>query len=193
MDLKEMRAKLKKSLSETRYIHSLNVMEEAVKLAVHYNADVEKARIAGLLHDCAKNIGKDEEERLVRKYGIVTDDIQRQSSALMHSIIGMYIARDEYGVDDEEILSAIYWHTTGRPGMTLHEKIIFVADYIEPGRNFDVVKRVREYVYEDLDRCILLCTDSTIMYLIQKGKVIHPYTLDTRNDAVLTLSRKTFL
>ena len=105
----------------------------------------------------------------------------------------MYIAREEYQVSDEEILNAIYWHTTGRPGMTILEKIIFVADYIEPGRNFEVAEKVRKYVYEDLDKCILLCTDSTIMYLIQKGKLIHPYTLETRNDAVYNLSKKGIL
>jgi len=190
MDINAIKKKLKESLSEARYIHSINVMEEAVKLAVHYNADAEKARIAGILHDCAKNMGKEEEEKLLKKYGIVTDDIQKRSHALIHSMLGMYIARDEYGIDDEEILNAIYWHTTGRAGMSLLEKIIFIADYIEPGRDFDAAEKIRKHAYEDLDKCVLMCADSTIMYLIERGKLIHPYTLETRNDAILTLIRK---
>lgn len=190
MTVDDMKIKLKKSLKEDRYIHSLNVMEESVKLAMHYNADVEKAQIAGLLHDCAKNIGKDEEQKLIKKYNIVLDDIQQQSPALIHSILGVYVARDDYGIEDEEILNAIYWHTTGRAGMTILEKIIFVADYIEPGRTFDAARKAREYAYEDIDRSVLLCADSTIMFLVGKGKVIHPYTLETRNDAILTLNKK---
>jgi len=193
MDIIEMKIKLKESLNEARYIHSINVMEEAEKLALHYKVDAEKAKIAGLLHDCAKNVSKTEEDALIKKYGIVTDDIQKQSRALIHSILGVYIAREEYGVTDEEILNAIYWHTTGRAGMTMLEKIIFVADYIEPGRDFEVARKVRELAYEDLDKSILICADSTIMYLINKGKIIHPYTLETRNDAILTLSRKGIL
>lgn len=193
MDINEMKRLLKESLNEERYIHSINVMEESVKLALHYKAEVEKAKIAGLLHDCAKNISREEENELIKKYGIVTDDIQKQSHALIHSILGMYIARDRYQVTDEEVLNAIYWHTTGRAGMTTLEKIIFVADYIEPGRNFDVAKKVREHAYEDLDKCVLLCADSTILYLIGKGKLIHPYTLETRNDAILALSKKGIL
>lgn len=190
MTVDDMKIKLKKSLKEDRYIHSLNVMEESVKLAMHYNADVEKAQIAGLLHDCAKNIGKDEEQKLIKKYNIVLDDIQQRSPALIHSILGVYVARDDYGIEDEEILNAIYWHTTGRAGMTILEKIIFVADYIEPGRTFDAARKAREYAYEDIDRSVLLCADSTIMFLVGKGKVIHPYTLETRNDAILTLNKK---
>jgi len=193
MNITEMKSKLKETLSEARYIHSLNVMEEAEKLALHYKTDVEKARVAGLLHDCAKNIGKEKEDELIRMYGIIMDDIQKQSPALIHSILGVYVAKEEYGVYDEDILNAIYWHTTGRAGMTLLEKIIFVADFIEPGRNFDMAKKAREHAYEDLDRSILICSDSTIMYLVDKGKIIHPYTLETRNDAILTLNRKGIL
>ncbi|AGC68212.1 metal dependent phosphohydrolase [Thermoclostridium stercorarium subsp. stercorarium DSM 8532] len=190
MNIYEMKRKLKENLTEKRYIHSLNVMEEAVRLANRYGADVEKARIAGLLHDCAKNVGREKEDELIKKYGIETDEIQKHSHALMHSILGKYIAREEYGIYDEEILNAIYWHTTGRPGMTMLEKIIFVADFIEPGRDFDMAKKAREYAYKDLNRCIVMCADATIMYLLDSGKLIHPYTLETRNDAILALLRK---
>ncbi|ANW98581.1 phosphohydrolase [Thermoclostridium stercorarium subsp. thermolacticum DSM 2910] len=190
MNIYKMKRKLKENLTEKRYIHSLNVMEEAVRLANRYGADVEKARIAGLLHDCAKNVGREKEDELIKKYGIETDEIQKHSHALMHSILGKYIAREEYGIYDEEILNAIYWHTTGRPGMTMLEKIIFVADFIEPGRDFDMAKKAREYAYKDLNRCIVMCADATIMYLLDSGKLIHPYTLETRNDAILALLRK---
>lgn len=190
MDIKEIKSKLKESLNEERYIHSINVMKESEKLALHYKVDVEKAQIAGLLHDCAKNISRSEEKVLLSKYGIVLDDIQKQSHALVHSILGMFIAKEKYHITDEEILNAIYWHTTGRAGMTMLEKIVFISDYIEPGRSFDVAQKVRAHVYDDIDKCVLMCADSTILYLVNRGKLVHPYTLETRNDAILTLARK---
>ena len=92
--------------------------------------------------------------------------------------------------NDEEILDAIYWHTTGRAGMTLLEKIVFIADYIEPARTFDDTEEIRKNAYEDIDRAIVLSADSTIRYLLERKKLVHPLTLDTRNDAILTLYKK---
>lgn len=190
MNIEDMKIKLQQSLNEKRYLHSIGVMDECEKLALHYEADVNKARIAGLLHDCAKNISQSEENTLLNKYEIKLDDIQKQSHALVHGILGMYVAREKYNINDEEILDAIYWHTTGRAGMTLLEKIVFIADYIEPARTFDDTEEIRKNAYEDIDRAILLSADSTIRYLLERKKLVHPLTLDTRNDAILTLYKK---
>lgn len=190
MNIDEMKSKLKESLSKERYIHSIRVMELSENLALHYKIDVNKAKIAGLLHDCAKNISRYEEYALLNKYGIVLDEIQKQSHSLIHSILGLYVAKEKYFITDEEILEAIYWHTTGRAGMTMLEKVVFIADYIEPGRTFDIAKKVREHVYNDIDRCILLCTEATILYLIGNKRLVHPYTMETRNDALLTIARR---
>lgn len=190
MNIEDMKIKLQQSLNEKRFLHSIGVMDECEKLALHYEADVNKARIAGLLHDCAKNISQSEENTLLNKYEIKLDDIQKQSHALVHGILGMYVAREKYNINDEEILDAIYWHTTGRAGMTLLEKIVFIADYIEPARTFDDTEEIRKNAYEDIDRAIVLSADSTIRYLLERKKLVHPLTLDTRNDAILTLYKK---
>lgn len=189
MNIEDMKIKLQQSLNEKRYLHSIGVMDECEKLALHYEADVNKARIAGLLHDCAKNISQSEENTLLNKYEIKLDDIQKQSHALVHGILGMYVAREKYNINDEEILDAIYWHTTGRAGMTLLEKIVFIADYIEPARTFDDTEEIRKNAYEDIDRAIVLSADSTIRYLLER-KNLYILTLDTRNDAILTLYKK---
>ena len=190
MNIEDMKIKLQQSLNEKRYLHSIGVMDECEKLALHYEADVNKARIAGLLHDCAKNISQSEENTLLNKYEIKLDDIQKQSHALVHGILGMYVAREKYNKNDEDIIDAIYWHTTGRAGMTLLEKIVFIADYIEPARTFDDTEEIRKNAYEDIDRAIVLSADSTIRYLLERKKLVHPLTLDTRNDAILTLYKK---
>lgn len=190
MNIVDMKKKLKESLAYNRYVHSIGVMDECEKLALHYNADVNKAKIAGLLHDCAKNISQSKKENLLEKYEIVLDEIQKQSHALVHSILGMYVAIEDYNVDDEEILNAIYWHTTGRAGMTLLEKIVFIADYIEPARTFDITEEVRKNAYEDIEQAIVLSADSTIRFLQDQKKLVHPFTLATRNDAILTIMKR---
>lgn len=185
MTISEMMNKLIGVLSEKRYNHSIGVMEEACKLAAHYQADVRKAEIAGLLHDCAKHIGEQDAFLMLRRYGEEPDEIQKASFQLLHGLLGYYIAKEQYGVNDEEILRAIYWHTTGKAGMNLLEKIIFVADYIEPGRVFDGLDEIRKTAYSDLDLCVQLCADSTIRYVLSKGWLLHPLTIETRNDMIM--------
>lgn len=184
----EIKNKLKDHLNQHRYLHSVGVMEEARRLAQIHGADVDKAEIAGLLHDCAKNFSGDEAIRLLRFYGTEPDEIQLKTPQLLHGLLGYYIARDQYGVEDEEILNAIYWHTTGKAGMTLLEKIIFVADYTEPGRTFEGLDEIRQAACHNLDQCIALCADSTIRYILKKGHLLHPLTVETRNDALASIT-----
>lgn len=190
MTFDKMRENLKLTLSRGRFRHSEEVMNEALRLAEFYKVNIEKARIAGLLHDCARDVGKDEIYKVFEKYNVVLDDIQKKTPVLLHSILGSFYAREYYGVEDKEILDAIYWHTTGRAGMTMLEKIIFVADYIESGRNFEGVEEARKQAYKDIERCIVICCDLTIRYILQKGKLLHPYIIETRNEAITQIEAK---
>lgn len=185
MTVEEMKSRLEKTLDAGRYLHSIGVMNEAVKLALHYNIDVKKAEIAGLLHDCAKYVRGDEAAAMLKNAEIIPDSIQKRSPSLFHSMLGPYVARKYYGVTDKDILDAIYWHTTGRAGMTLLEKIIFVADFIEGSRNFDGVDEARKAAYQNLDKCVLICADLTIKHVLSGNKLLHPFTVDARNEALL--------
>ena len=181
MTINEMTAKLKGSLLEKRYIHSLGVMECAVELAKKYGADQEKAAVAGLLHDCAKNYSKEDMYTLCREYGIELDDVMKNSSGLIHGLLGAEVAKREYGIDDPEIYDAIYYHTVGKPDMSLLTQIIYIADGIEVNRHYDGVDRIRSLAEEDLDKALILQIDYTIKSVISKGGLLHTNTIDTRN------------
>lgn len=181
MTIDEMRDKLQLALTEKRFNHSLGVMQTAVGLARHYGADVTKTAVAALLHDCAKNYSKSEMFDLCDRYGVELDEISRSSTGLIHGFLGAVIAEKYYGVSDPEIYDAIYYHTIGKPDMSLITKIVYIADGIEPNRNYDGVDRIREVVYEDIDRALLLQIDSTLRSVISKGGLIHSNTIDTRN------------
>jgi len=181
----EMTNKLKGAVTKKRFIHSLNVMNCAVELAKRYEVDTEKAAIAGLLHDCAKSIKDDEALRLCEKFNIELDNITRYQPSLLHGPIGSKIAEIEYGINDREILSAIYYHTTGCENMSLFEKIIYIADYIEPGRRFPGVEEVRKAAAENIDDAILMSLDRTINNVILRGGLLHPNTVNARNYIII--------
>lgn len=177
----EMKKYLNKNLTEARYKHSLGVMNTAVKLAEKYSADINKAKIAGLIHDCAKEMHKDKLFELYELESGEADKVLRNSPALLHGAAGAFIAKNTMGVQDKEILNAIKYHTTGRVNMELLEKIIYLADYIEPARNFDGVEKLRTLAFEDLDAALILSFDNTIEVVIKRGGLIHSKTVDARN------------
>ena len=181
MTIDEMTSKLKNELLEKRFIHSIGVMEMAVKMAQHYGADVKKAQIAGLLHDCAKNLSKEELFEKCELYNIELDDVMRISHGLVHGLVGAEIAKREYGVDDEEIYDAIYYHTVGKPEMSLLTQIIYIADAIEENRVYDGVERIRTLAFENIDRALVSQIDSTIKSVLSKGGMLHTATVNTRN------------
>lgn len=181
---------LEKELDIKRFQHSVNVMEVSQSLAEVYGADIEKARLAGILHDCAKNYKGDEARDYIEKIGYKADEIELLQPKLLHGIIGEHLARHIYGVTDEEVLGAIRWHTTGRAGMNLLEKIIYVADYIEPLRYFEGIEEMRKAAYEDLDRCIVLCSESTIKFVLNKGALLHSRTVETRNHSIMLIKER---
>jgi predicted HD superfamily hydrolase involved in NAD metabolism len=187
IDLDLVREKLASVLTEKRFIHSLNVADTVVKMAKHYGADEKRTYIAGLLHDCGKSYKGNAAREFAKETGYEPDEIEWLQPGLLHGVIGEYIARHEYGVTDTEVLAAIRWHITGRAGMSVIEKIIYVSDYIEPGRGFTGVEAMREEAFRNLDRCIVLCANSTIRYVVENGYLLHPKTVETRNHSLLAL------
>lgn len=181
MNVDCMQSKLKDMLLEKRYNHSLMVKETAVELAQIFGADVKKAGIAGLLHDCAKNFTKDEMFFQCDKYKIVLDDISKKQTGLIHAYLGAEVAKDLFGIEDEEIYDAIFYHTVGKPDMSLLTKIIYIADAIEPLRHYEGVERLRELAHIDLDKALIYQIDMTIKSVLKKGSLLHPNTVDTRN------------
>lgn len=173
--------KLKADIGIKRFEHSLRVMETSIKLANRYNFSVEKAAIAGLLHDCGKLKGETNLLKVSSDFGIILDSMTKCNSELIHSILGAAIAEKEYGIKDQEILRAIRYHTTGRENMSLLEKIVYIADLIEPGRSFEGVDKLRRLVLEDLDKCLLYSLDNTLKFLIEKKKLIHIDSIKARN------------
>ena len=173
--------KLKADIGIKRFEHSLRVMETSIKLANRYNFSVEKAAIAGLLHDCGKLKGETNLLKVSSDFGIILDSMTKCNSELIHSILGAAIAEKEYGIKDQEILRAIRYHTTGRENMSLLEKIVYIADLIEPGRSFEEVDKLRRLALEDLDKCLLYSLDNTLKFLIEKKKLIHIDSIKARN------------
>jgi predicted HD superfamily hydrolase involved in NAD metabolism len=185
-DVDKIQAKLGKILSPSRLQHSLNVKEQAEILAVRLGADVHKAAVAGLLHDCARDLGYGELLNKAKKFGIILDNVTKKSPEIIHAVIGPEIAKREFGVRDSDVLSSIRYHTTGRENMSLLEKIIFIADLVEPSRSFPGVQRIRDLLEEGIDRAILCALDCTIIYLLENRQLIHEDTLKARNYLYLT-------
>lgn len=173
--------KLKSDIGVKRFEHSLRVMEESKKLALRHGCPIEKASLAGLLHDCGKLQGNINLLKLADDFDIILDGVMRNNPELIHCAIGPAIAEREYNVKDKDVLNAIRYHTTGRENMTLLEKIIYIADLIEPGRDFDGVEDLRKLAYDDIDKCMLLALDNTIKYVIQKQMLIHLDSIRARN------------
>ena len=158
-----------------RHAHILGVAETAVDLAKRWGADEELAFRAGVLHDCTKYLSLEEHLAICEKYGVELDDMERQSAKLLHSKTGAALAKHLYG-QGEEVYWAICWHTTGKADMTTLEKIIYLADYMEPNRRFDGVEDLRRLCYEDLDEALLLGVRMSIEDLNERGVAIHKNT-----------------
>lgn len=166
----KMQKKVKKYMDEMRFHHTLGVMYTAAALAMCHGADVERAQIAGLLHDCAKCIPNDKKLKLCRRHNIPVSETEQKSPYLLHARLGAFIAEEKYGIHDPEILSAIEFHTTGRAAMSLLEEIIYIADYIEPMRSKAAnLPEVRRLAFEDIDKAVYVTMRDTIRYL-EQGK-----------------------
>lgn len=185
--LKEkIKSTLKDTLNSDRYDHTIRVVNEAKKLAALYGVDEEKAEIAALAHDCAKNMSYNELKRTCEKGNIIFTDDDLNSKPIWHAYAAVIIAKEEFKIDDEEILNAIKYHTTGRKNMTVLEKIIYLADYIEPGRTFEKIHEVRVLAYDkNIDAALIKAINNTIEFLISKGSIIHKSTIEARNYLIM--------
>jgi predicted HD superfamily hydrolase involved in NAD metabolism len=172
---------LRTHLNRQRYEHSLRVRDTSMQLARRYNIDPDSARLAGLTHDCAKNMKDEEIINIIEKNGYNIEGIYKRTPNLMHGLAGAMVARHTMGIEDEDVLNAICYHTTGRKNMSLLEKIIYIADYIEPMRNFPGVEELRKLAHSNLDEALLLSFDSTIRYVINRGQLLHIDTIEARN------------
>ncbi len=176
-DIFEIRSQLQKRLKPHRYEHTLSVSYTAVCLAMRYGCDLKQAELAGLLHDCARQYKVNEMEQQCRKYQIEISGAEHENPLLLHAKLGAWMASSKYHVKDPAIASAIRYHTTGRPDMSLLEKIIYLADYIEPRRDqapdLDIV---RPLAFQDLDRCIYQVMKHILEYLDRTGGVIDETT-----------------
>ncbi len=170
MNIEKMVERLKTKISAKRFEHSLGVEYTAACMAYVHGADVEKARIAGLLHDCAKGLSQKEKLEKAKKNGLPISKYEEKNPDMLHAKLGAWYAKEKYEVDDKEILSAITWHTTGKPKMSLLDKIIFVADYIEPNRKpVPKLDEIRKLSFTDLDRAVVMILENTISYLEESG------------------------
>ncbi len=183
MDISKLRKEMDEVQKNSRLEHTIGVAYTAASLAMRYGADVNKALIAGYLHDCAKHMSGEELLKLCKKNDLAVSDVEKQNpSALLHGKVGAFLAKEQYDVDDDEILNAIYYHTTGHPDMTLLEKIIFLSDYMEPGRDkAPNLPKIREMIFLDIDKALLQVLEDTLIHLKESDKPVDDMTQKTYN------------
>ena len=179
-EIRKIKEILKNELDEARMEHTMGVMYTAAALAMRYNEDVQKALIAGILHDCAKCVPSGAKILLCEKYDIQISDVERQNPGLLHAKLGAAFAKDIYHIEDKDILNAIICHTTGHPAMTSLDKIIYIADYMEPGRkNLPNMNEVRRLAFEDIDKCLYKILKDSLIYLASRNMPVDPMTEQT--------------
>ena len=173
-------AYIRENLKHSRYEHTMRVRDEAIKLARRFGADAAKAETAAIYHDMAKNLPQDKMDELVKELGL--DEKYLGNPNLAHSKLSACLMRRDFGITDTDLLNAVAYHTTGRAGMSLLEKIVFLADAIEPGRNYPSVHEIREIARTDLDLACIRMLERTIAYLTKKGAFIDPDTKEALED-----------
>ncbi|WP_316608062.1 bis(5'-nucleosyl)-tetraphosphatase (symmetrical) YqeK [uncultured Ruminococcus sp.] len=174
------------ALSEYRRVHSLNVSKEAVRFAEKYGADVEKARLAGLLHDVTKETDGDKQLQIIEKGGIILSETEKRSPKLWHAISGACYVRDVLGIDDPDIFNAIRFHTTARAGMSMLEKVVFLADFTSAERDYPDIDIIREHAENSLEEGMLYGLKFTLSRLIGRGNLVSPDALAAYNEILLS-------
>ena len=195
--MKKIYKYLKKHLTKERYLHTIGVAYTATSLAMKYNPDttnsqfIKKAEIAGLLHDCAKCMDNNKKIKLCNKNNIKYTSFEAEQPNLLHGNVGAFIAQSKFDINDEDILNAIKWHTTGHPDMSLLEKIIYIADYIEPSRRpIQELDEIRKLAFEDIDKAMQIILLNTLNYLNKKGNPIDTMTQKTYDSYCLNISKQ---
>lgn len=190
MSLEEYKAIIQPLLSEKRYYHSLCVSKAAKELAKKYGADVQKAEIAGILHDIMKDLPPEQQLEKMKQYGVRLTEVERSAQKLWHAMLGMAYLKNELHIEDTEILGAVRYHTTGRANMTLLEKILFIADFISADRDYFGVDNLRKAAEINLDEAMLEGFVYTITDLTEQRKAIHPDTIAAYNQVALKCANK---
>jgi predicted HD superfamily hydrolase involved in NAD metabolism len=185
MTITEISEKIETMLDSKRLNHSLCVMRAAVQLAKRYEVSENKCAIAGLAHDCAKCLNDAELLKFAGEFGIFVDNVCRSAPKILHAPIGAELARRELGITDEEILSAIRYHTAGCVEMTQMDKVVYVADYISEDRDFLGVQELRKIAFVNLNAAVMMGMDFTIANIISKNGLIYADTINARNAMIL--------
>ncbi|WP_404443845.1 bis(5'-nucleosyl)-tetraphosphatase (symmetrical) YqeK [Sutcliffiella horikoshii] len=180
---------VREQLTERRYIHTVGVMEAAIELAERYDVDTQKAELAAIFHDYAKFRDKEEMRRIIIDQKMPHDLLQFHDE-LWHAPVGAYLVEKEAGITDGEVLEAIRCHTSGKINMTPLDKVLYVADYIEPGRDFPGVDQVRESAKSSLDIAVIQAMKNTIMYLLKRNQPIYPDTFQAYNDMTMKVKER---
>ncbi|MHA7963870.1 bis(5'-nucleosyl)-tetraphosphatase (symmetrical) YqeK [Paenibacillus sp. CAU 1782] len=189
MERAEMIEAVKAEMPERRWIHTEGVMATSILLAKRFGGDPERAELAALLHDVAKFWAIDRQAAVIADNGLGVELLAYEKE-LWHAPVGAWEAGTRFGVDDEDVLNAIRYHTSGRRGMSKLEKIVWLADYIEPGRDFPGINEIRSLSEKNLDIAILAALDATIGVLISRGKLIYPLTVEARNDILKSINKE---
>lgn len=189
MDIEEMKTKLEAALPAKRYHHSVLVYETALELAKAHGIEPEKVGIAALLHDCGREIPNRENLRKAKEFGLKVDKIERNQPILLHAKLGAYLAKKKYGVKDKEILDGIRYHTTGKEYMSKLAMVVYLADLLEPDRDFEGVEDMRRLAQEDLERCIFEAYGQTMRYLLDYELLIHPDCMAGYNHLAIKYKR----
>lgn len=184
-DYESLKEVLRQRLNEKRYYHSLCVADEAKRLAEKYSGDIEKAYLAGLLHDITKNAPEEEHLQIFKEFGIILTDIEQNAKKLWHAMSGALYVKNILGISDPEIIDAIRYHTTAKADMSLLAKILYLADFTSKDRDYEDVDVIREYVDESLGKAFVYALQYSITDLVNQGRAVHPDTVEAYNQAVL--------
>lgn len=188
MKLEKMRKVLEKSLAPKRFKHSIAVYETALELADVHKVDAEtreKIAVSALLHDCGREVPTKESVAKMEELGLSLDYVERNQPILLHSKLGVYYAKEKYGVTDADILDGISFHTTGKANMSILAMIVFLADMLEPARNFPGVEELRSLARKDLEDAMIMAYSNTTKYLLEGGLLIHPNCIEGYNQLLL--------
>ena len=186
----DIESKIKDVMQEKRYKHTLGVVDAAMYLANKYGANPEEAKIAALLHDFAKDFSELQLKNYVKEHQLEVDQVLMVAYQLLHGKVAASIAAKEFSIENQDIINAIENHTTGRANMSLLEKIIYLADFIEIGRTYPGVDELRLRAEENLDKAVLLAFNNTIKYVLDIEKLLHPNTILARNEVLSMLEGK---
>jgi len=190
MNREQILTYLKASLKPKRVEHSLGVEKSARELALRFRCDAEKAALAGLVHDCAKSLEMGKMIEYAKRAGFPMDGATGAGSGILHAPAGAVLAHEILGIEDREVLSAVCWHTVPRTNMSTLDKVVSLADIIEPNRDFDGVERIRSAAKNDLDEAFRLSLARVMRHVLDEGLFLHPLTLQVYNELTLSLEAK---